>query len=781
MLAGALCCVTGGGAAVAAPGPSRTTLVFSASLGAGGANHFLLRRSGRCVQLVDLDTGRVLRQREFARTKAVSIAGANGHVDNTLTIDFSGGSLAMAGGIAFDGGLGGYNTLRLRGGHAARERAVAYGPHAGLLNIDGATIRYTHIAPITDTTPSTSETVSVSGPAINIVDGTSSGGTQTTQINDGGTGSFELINFANKAHVTVDGSGGDNSFVLNNPNPAAGLQDLTLANTSSSASVFNVVGTAVPLTVVGGSIDTVNLGLGDADEILSPVSVSDPSSHIALDVDDSSDPTGRTASISTDGTTDTISGLAPATIKAAVSDLASVTVSGGTGDNAFTVSGTGANTPATLNTGAGDDTTNVSATQTGGPLAIHGQNGNDAVNIGATGSVQGIAAGVSVDNTLGETSLTLDDSTDMTARAVRVTPASVIGLAPSAITYADVPALTVKGGGPSDAFTVVPSTTTTDSLLGGAATPAPRPGDTLTMSLSGITAPTLSGVTGPQGVAGTWSFEGDRPVDFSAMQTLNPTALSIGDASATVSASAGAPLVFTASLLAPSTQVVSAAYATSDATATAAAGAYQPANGTVTFAPGTTSQPITVSALGDPTVRPVQTFLLNLASPVGALLSRPTGTGTITDTTPAPPKSPSVVDVGVTPRSFTLTGRNVKGRCVKRAPKDNRDATCQLPIALRVSYTLNVAASVTFTLKRNAPGRKVKGRCVKATAKNRKHRRCTRLMTLTGTIAQSGKAGANHFTFNGKIGGHKLGPGNYQLTATPVGGNPQAATFTIVR
>jgi hypothetical protein len=103
------------------------------------------------------------------------------------------------------------------------------------------------------------------------------------------------------------------------------------------------------------------------------------------------------------------------------------------------------------------------------------------------------------------------------------------------------------------------------------------------------------------------------------------------------------------------------------------------------------------------------------------------------------------------------------------------------PIALRVSYTLNVAASVTFTLEQNGPGREVNDRCVKPTAKNGKHKRCTRPISLGGNIVQSGKAGANHFTFNGKIGGHKLGPGNYQLTATPTGGEPDTVTFTIVR
>ena len=39
--------------------------------------------------------------------------------------------------------------------------------------------------------------------------------------------------------------------------------------------------------------------------------------------------------------------------------------------------------------------------------------------------------------------------------------------------------------------------------------------------------------------------------------------------------------------------------------------------------------------------------------------------------------------------------------------------------------------------------------------------------------------GVNSFTFTGKIGGHKLAPGAYQLTATPTGGTGHTATFTL--
>jgi hypothetical protein len=87
---------------------------------------------------------------------------------------------------------------------------------------------------------------------------------------------------------------------------------------------------------------------------------------------------------------------------------------------------------------------------------------------------------------------------------------------------------------------------------------------------------------------------------------------------------------------------------------------------------------------------------------------------------------------------------------------------------------------VTFTLKRKAPGRKVKGKCVKPTKKNRTHKQCSRLVGVPGAITQTGTTGANGFTFNGKIGGHKLGPGTYQLIAATAGGS-RSVKFRIAR
>jgi V8-like Glu-specific endopeptidase len=87
-------------------------LTYTAPVG-NGADDLLLRRNGASLEL--LDNGAVVRSRPLAGTTAVQITGADGEPD-TLTIDNTfGGLVVVPGGIRFDGGAGGGNTLVLLG------------------------------------------------------------------------------------------------------------------------------------------------------------------------------------------------------------------------------------------------------------------------------------------------------------------------------------------------------------------------------------------------------------------------------------------------------------------------------------------------------------------------------------------------------------------------------------------------------------------------------------------------------------------------------------------
>ncbi len=85
---------------------------------------------------------------------------------------------------------------------------------------------------------------------------------------------------------------------------------------------------------------------------------------------------------------------------------------------------------------------------------------------------------------------------------------------------------------------------------------------------------------------------------------------------------------FTVSLSASSTNTVTVNFATANGSA-AAGSDYVATSGTLTFAPGTTSQNITVQVNGDSSVEPNENFFVNLSNPTNATIAVGQGTGTI--------------------------------------------------------------------------------------------------------------------------------------------------------
>jgi hypothetical protein len=139
--------------------------------------------------------------------------------------------------------------------------------------------------------------------------------------------------------------------------------------------------------------------------------------------------------------------------------------------------------------------------------------------------------------------------------------------------------------------------------------------------------------------------------------------------------------------------------------------------------------------------------------------------------------------LGVSPHKFVVSGRRLRGHCRPLTRANGNRPRCTRPLALQVSYTLDVSATVTFTLKRAAAGRLVKGRCVRPTRAGHKDRRCARLVPLGGSLVRASLAGANSFTFSGLPGAGRLAPGSYELIATPTasgrGGQPRTVNFKI--
>ena len=86
---------------------------------------------------------------------------------------------------------------------------------------------------------------------------------------------------------------------------------------------------------------------------------------------------------------------------------------------------------------------------------------------------------------------------------------------------------------------------------------------------------------------------------------------------------------FTVFLNPASGQTVTVDFATADGNATVANNDYVAASGTVTFPPGSTSQPLSVTVNGDTNFEGNENFFVNLSNPVGATIGDAQGQGTI--------------------------------------------------------------------------------------------------------------------------------------------------------
>jgi hypothetical protein len=109
--------------------------------------------------------------------------------------------------------------------------------------------------------------------------------------------------------------------------------------------------------------------------------------------------------------------------------------------------------------------------------------------------------------------------------------------------------------------------------------------------------------------------------------------LEIGDAAVTEGNNGSAAAVFTVTLTAPANETVTVRYATLEESAWAGTD-FQATNGILTFAPGETSKPVSVSVAGDRLGEPDEFFTVRLSDPVNAPISDGIGRGTIRDDEP---------------------------------------------------------------------------------------------------------------------------------------------------
>ncbi|AKF09887.1 Alkaline phosphatase [Sandaracinus amylolyticus] len=158
-------------------------------------------------------------------------------------------------------------------------------------------------------------------------------------------------------------------------------------------------------------------------------------------------------------------------------------------------------------------------------------------------------------------------------------------------------------------------------------------------------------------------------------------------------------LAFTITLSHASSDTVTIDYTTEDGTATIEDGDYETASGTLTFAPGETTQTVTVQVLGDVEVENDETLLLVLSAATNATLDEDSAEGTILDDDDAPDAGTDAgetLDASVAPDAGTSPDAGVvmreDGGCGCVVIGGDRRAVSPIAAAAMLALALVLAA-----------------------------------------------------------------------------------------
>ncbi|MBC7852187.1 MAG: right-handed parallel beta-helix repeat-containing protein, partial [Pirellulaceae bacterium] len=329
---------------------------------------------------------------------------------------------------------------------------------------------------------------------------------------------------------------------------------------------------------------------------------------------------------------------------------ASATVNLGNGSDTITVPGfdaVGAPPTATINGQGGDDTFNMTASTTTAFTVDGGETGEtatgDTLNYDAAGGVITRLPPTGENGTItspgfqpftfanienvnvvnGIATISIDDVTLAEGNAgttaftftVRLTTAS---LTPITVNYSTQDGTATVANGD-----YVPSASTVTFV----------PGDTeetITVLVNGDTTlePTENFFVNLTGASGGFTFadaQGEGTIlndDVTPTANINDVTLAEGDAGTT-------SFVFTVTLTNASATPVTIAFNTEDGQATVADADYQPTTGVLTFAPGTTTQTITVLVNGDSKLEGDENFIVRITNPTGSTINDDVGSGVI--------------------------------------------------------------------------------------------------------------------------------------------------------
>ena len=250
-----------------------------------------------------------------------------------------------------------------------------------------------------------------------------------------------------------------------------------------AASSGNIVPIPIPFPRHGGP-DTINVGKnGSVQTINAPLTIDNDYGQDTITVDDGTDTAARTVTLDTITPAldpvpyGTITGLAPAAINYAYAATKSLGITLGVGGNTVNVLATGA--PTSFQGGSVISIIPLAASEGIIPFPFPRHGGPDTFNIENAGNAQNVNGALTIENSYGQDTITVDDSADATPRSVTLGTAppagnsdpfgTISGLAPATITYeaADTASLTINAGGGGNTFTVTGTPTNQLGSTGG--------------------------------------------------------------------------------------------------------------------------------------------------------------------------------------------------------------------------------------------------------------------------------------------------------------------------
>jgi hypothetical protein len=317
------------------------------------------------------------------------------------------------------------------------------------------------------------------------------------------------------AALTITGGAGNNTYTVAN----SGTGNPTVLNTGNGDDTVNIQGTSVfaPFTVnaAGHGNDRVNVGnSGSLAGINGTLQLNNGPNFSHVNINDGADGADHPNVMLTSFS---LTGLAPAAINFEGESLDGPTVTGGGGNNTYTVVNTqfsGPGNPTVLNTGDGNDTVSVLATNFNAPLTVSAGSGSDVANVGNAGRLTGLNSTLTINTTGSASQVNINDSADNTNQtSVQLTANGLTGLtgqASAAINFGanSQGALNIAVGNGNDNFLIsgTPTALRTTLSTGTGTNTVTVTGTGGTLTLTGNAAGTNT-LTGPN-AATTWNISG---------------------------------------------------------------------------------------------------------------------------------------------------------------------------------------------------------------------------------------------------------------------------------